>query len=432
MSEERLRIRLQLYPHDQAAHKDLIELLEKKYAFRSLVTEEAAWLKDNPGDYWALTELVSYAKNALHDPEYAIAQQRSFLARTSRTDDDQQYDLTSSMLAADLDSRGRSNEALGISNTLVKLNPDDAGLWADRSRPLIKLGRLGEAIECLRHSLALDPSLESVHEDLADALAKAGDLPGAESEYRASLSVYQAKYKKGETTNSADSLVKGLVAIEAKNHSEHSLAQTHLKLARLFMTSKKWDAAVSETAAALEADNNGLGALYLRAEIYDTSGRHKQADECRTEAQKAITKLAKDSKSTGLDKTFDMRLLFLTETPEDSKFASESFPAEVLSILEPRMMSLSPEERIALAYAYLELGREGDATEQWAQGVAAGPFLDNAVAHAGFGQRLLRLGFPMDALPHLKRAYELDPQNTTYRIDYETTKQAVAVKSHNQ
>jgi tetratricopeptide (TPR) repeat protein len=72
-----------------------------------------------------------------------------------------------------------------------------------------------------------------------------------------------------------------------------------------------------------------------------------------------------------------------------------------------------------LANAYLDLNKFGEATKQWDKALIADPTLDNAIAHANFGQRLLVSGRSSEALPHLKRAYELDPQNMTYRIDYE-------------
>jgi tetratricopeptide (TPR) repeat protein len=424
--EDHLRIRLQVRPHDSLAHKQLVELLRKKDAFRALVAEDATWIKNNPGEYVDLTELVSYAKTALHDPEFAIAQQRSFLAGTRRDDDEWDYDGAMDMLASDLNKRGRAQEALQIFDDLVRLNPQEAGFWADRSDALLNLGKAKEAIESLRHSLDLDSSLETIHEALAEALMKAHDLSGAEAEYRAAISVYQAQYKTGEPTNSLNSLVKGLVKIEAANHAEHSLAQMHLRLARVLVLQKKWDGAVTETQAALDADETGFGAYYLRAQIYDTEGDHKRADESRQSAHTAIQKLVKGSSHSAEEIDLDPRLLFLSEGAVDAESGAMTFPSEILSILEPRLAKLSPMERIMIAEAYLELGRVQDATRQWEKAISNDPKLDNAVAHADLGKRLSKVGSLRDALPHLQRAYELDPQNATYRMDYEATKQALA------
>lgn len=425
-TEQTLRIRLELNPRDASAHKQLIEILRKKNAFRALVIEEATWIKNGPGDHLALTELVSYAKVALHDPEFAIEQQRSFLARASRDADDFQYDVTRARLADDLNKRGRPQEALSILDELVLLNPKDAGLWADRSAPLLSLGRITEATQSLRHSVEIDSSSESSHQALGDALAKGGDLSGAETEYRAAVSVYQAKYKKGETASSFDSLVKGLVDIEAAHHAEHSLAQTHLKLARVLMLQKKWEAAVAETQAALDADETAGGAFYLRAQIYEAAGDHRPAEEARQAARAAIEKLAQGSPRSATHISVDPRLLFLTEGIFDPESGAMAFSSEVLSILEPRIAALSPMERIMLAYAYLDLGRVSDAVQQWEMGVSRDLKLDNPVAHAEFGERLWKAGAVADALPHLRRGYELDPQNMTYRMNYELVRKAAA------
>jgi Flp pilus assembly protein TadD len=285
-------------------------MLEKRGAFRAAVTEQANWLRNNPTDAFSLIELTSYAKTALHDPEYAIAQERWVLDHLKRADDDEQYDRDMDALSADLDKRGRSQEALKMMDELVRLNPDDATLWADRSMPLLHLGRTREAVQSLRKSLELDPSFETIHEALADALVQSGELSAAETEYRAAVSTYNAKYKKGETTNSLDSLVKGLVNVEAAHHAEHSLAQTHLKLARVLMDQKKWGEAVSETQAALDADTNELSAHYLRAQIYDAQGDHESATKSRQAATAAITQLAKSDKG-GSEIDIDPRVVFL-------------------------------------------------------------------------------------------------------------------------
>jgi len=61
---------------DAVAHKQLIDLLRKKNAFRAIVTDDARWLSNNRTDFLAVIELVSFADVALNDPEFAIAQLR--------------------------------------------------------------------------------------------------------------------------------------------------------------------------------------------------------------------------------------------------------------------------------------------------------------------------------------------------------------------
>lgn len=421
-SEQTLRIRLEVNPHDADAHKQLIEILRKKWLPRALVIEDATWIKNNPGDYWALTELVTYAKTSLNDPEFAIEEERAFLSRAKREEDDLDYDRAMDQLATDLDQRGKSEESLKICDELVRLNSEDAGLWGDRSYPLISLGRVDEAIQSLRRSLEIDPASEMAHEILGDALVTAGDLKGAETEYRAALSVYQAKYKKGETTSSFDDLIKSLVKSEAQGHAETLLADLHLRLARALMLENDYASAIAETQAALEANDTEFVALYLCAEIYDARGDHESARKMRDTASSGIQRQATSEFSKVPEKDrpqVDPRVIFLTDTLWNGESGYPALPSEIVSILEPRADSLSAYERFTLATAYFALKRVPEAKSQWEKAIAMESKLDTAKSNANLGRELLKAGRFSDALPHFRRAYELDPQNMTYRTDYE-------------
>lgn len=417
-----LRIRLQLHPHDAAAHKQLIDLLEKKYAFRAIVTEDATWVRNNPNDWFALIQLVSYSKTALNDPEFAIAQLRSYLANVSRKDDPEHYDDVTDQLAGELQARGRPEEALPLFADLVRLNPNEAGFWADYASVLSDLGRKGEAVQAWHRSIELNPSM--FHEGLADTFLKFGDLNGAESEYRASLSIYQAQYKTGEPTDSFHSMIKGMVKIEAEHHAEHALAETRLKLARVLFLSTKYDEAIAQTQAVLDGDENAFAAFYLRAQVYDTKGDHDLANKTRDFAASAIQKLVASERSKGrAAPEIDPRVLFLNDALWNKQSGYPAFPSDIVSILEPRVTKLSAFERVMLATAYFGLGRASEAKQQWEQAIAADPKIDTALSHANVGRELMRAGALSDALPHLQRAYELDPQNVTFRMDYETASQ---------
>ena len=291
-TEDTLRMRLQFHPHDADAHKELIKLLDEKYAFRAIVAEDTTWLSNNRSDSWALTEIVSYSETALHDPEYAIAQLRLQLAAVPRKDDPEDFDDWSDQLAAKLQKRGRPEEALPLLSELVRLNPNEAGFWADYGDLLSALGQNADAIKAFRRSIELNPSMESFHEGFAEALVKSGDLNGAESEYRAALSIYDAQYKKGEPTDSYHSFISGMVKIEAAHGEEHALAETRMKLAHILLLDKKYDEALVQAKAALDADHNEFAAFYLQAEIYDAKGEHDQANKMRANAATTVQKEA--------------------------------------------------------------------------------------------------------------------------------------------
>jgi tetratricopeptide (TPR) repeat protein len=87
------------------------------------------------------------------------------------------------------------------------------------------------------------------------------------------------------------------------------------------------------------------------------------------------------------------------------------------------IFSWSALERIALASAYFALGRVRDAKEQWEKSFSSDTKLDTAVSHARLGEQLVKASALTDALAHFQRAYELDPQNTTFRMEYEAVRQ---------
>src|SRR5437899_2575835 len=151
------------------------------------------------------------------------------LSNVPRQDDAYDFDNWSDQLAAKLRKRGRAEEALPLFSELVRLNPNEAGFWADYGDELSDLNRNEEAAKAFRRAITLDPSMEAFHEAFAEALLKSGDLSGAESEYRASLSLYYAQYKTGEPTDSFHSLMQKMVKVEAKYGGEHALAETRLK-----------------------------------------------------------------------------------------------------------------------------------------------------------------------------------------------------------
>lgn len=426
--EDRLRMHLQAYPHDANAHKKLIKLLNKKYAFRAIVAEDTAWLSNNRSDWWVLSEIVAYSESALHDPEYGIEQLRAQLSAMPRKDDPEDFDDWSDRLAGELQKRGRPEEALPLFSELVRLNPNEAGFWADYGDALSALGQNAAAAKAFRRSIELNPSMEAFHQGFAEALLKAGDLSGAESEYRAALSIYDAQYKNGGPTDSYNSFISSMVKIEAAHGAEHALAETRMKLAHILLLDKKYDDAFVQAKAALDADHNEFAAFYLQAEICDAKGDHAQADRIRKNAAAAIQQAAA-SEAAGKKEPNDgdPRVLFLSDTLWNEQSGHPAFPSEIISILEPRMATLSGFERVELASAYFALGRVVSGKQQWEKAIASGPEFDNAVNHSNLGEELLRSGALDDAFPHLRRAYELDPQNVTFRMEYDAARQRLGL-----
>ncbi len=425
-AEEQLRIRLEVRPHDKQAHQQLVNLLLKKGAFRSAVLEDASWIEKNPSDCnFELADLVGYSKIALNDPEFAIQHLRSYLASASRADDPDTYDNTEDQLAVLLDDRGRPEEALPLLNELVRLNPEEAGFWLDYGVALSDAGHQSEAVQAIQRSIELNPSQEATHEWLAKVFLKMDNLEGAETEYRAVLSIYDAQAK--EPTDSMHALMNKLTKSRAERHEESWLAKTRLSLAHVLLLANKFDDAIAQTRAALDADHNGLSAFYLRAEIEDAKGDHEAARETREMAAAVIRKeAAEEFSKSGKKLDIDPRVLFLSDPLWNGESGGPAFPSEIATILEPRDATSSMAERVMLAEAYFALNRIGDGKQEWERAIREYPAGDNAIGHHNLGEMLLKGDAPREALPHLRRAYELDAQNVTYRMDYQGTEEIVA------
>jgi len=478
--EDKVRIQLQRDPHNADAHKELVELLRKQNkSSRAIVVEDTNWLKNNRRDRSAssaLDEIFYLANDQLDDPEYAIAQFRLQMSAVPRHDDTREYDGWSYLLASDLEQRGRPQEALPLRSELAR-HVNNAAWWADYGHVLSMLGKREEAAKAFRRAIAfpsdgiwrIDPP-KSFHEGFAEALLRTGDLRGAESEYRASLSWLRlASGTDGnEPTDSRLSnprdlrrassqglaVILGLVKGELPYGDEALFAELRMKLAHVLLLEKKYDDALLEAKAALVADRYDFSALYLQAEIHDAKGDLGQADKIRAAAATAIqNELTKEltndpafarrrvrnlqllEKEHRMD--MDPRFLFLNDPlwngrdsgPRDGPAASgyPAFPSEIISILEPRIHSLTASEQVELAIAYFAIGRTFGAKEQWERAMASDSRADIAVGQHNLGEELVNGHAFADALPHLRRACELDPKNTTFRMDYDTIRQPAGV-----
>jgi tetratricopeptide (TPR) repeat protein len=416
--EQRLRIQLQFAPHDRAAYEQLHKLLSNRYAFRAQTQLAAQWLQGNPDDYPALVDLTSAATAALNDPELAIAAQRAYLKNVQRNPEDTTYDFVMSSLASELTKRGRAEEALRLSDQLLEWTPDDAGLWADRAAIQYRLGRANDAIASLRNSLKLDSGDENVHEKLGDLLFLGGKVDDAVSEYRAAISAYAAKYKTGEASDSSSGLLGSLIKVEQKFQGEHSLAQMHLKLARALIQVGKPDEAIPETHDALAVDKNAFAALYLRARAYEAAGDTANAQKTRAAVLTAITSGVSKEEIKRSKEFGDPRVAILLRGENTSEFAPLDFASELIGLLDNRTEPLTSLEKLALAQALVDAGATEKGRLLW-ESVLAEKSFASAQAHSAIARALLQAGDREHALPHLRRSYELDPLNTTYRIDYD-------------
>jgi tetratricopeptide (TPR) repeat protein len=116
------------------------------------------------------------------------------------------------------------------------------------------------------------------------------------------------------------------------------------------------------------------------------------------------------------------------EMTAETDYAPITFAQQVIAFLEPRVSSLAPLERAVLADAYFAAGRTDRYKQIWQQLFATSEF-DTAKAHGNFAANLLKKNDAAAAIPHFRRAYELDPENLTYRRRYDQARNKAATQA---
>jgi tetratricopeptide (TPR) repeat protein len=417
--EMQLRMRLNWNPHDKEAHKQLDTILDKKYAFRSRMEENGNWLRNNPNDYIAETTMWALA-TTIQDPEYAISIDHFVLANADRSEDPDSYDSVSDQLAFLLVDRGRYAEALALLRRSTELSPTDAGVWANLADAQKKAGQYAAAIPSYRKSLDLDNNQESTHEGLADVLMQTGDIQGCETEMTATIAIYNAQYHGSEgPTDSFHQMIKGLVNV-SKN--DPVLAKLHMKLARAFLADKDFDRALAEVDAAAKIDPDSPYG-YFRAEIYDAEREPAKASAARNQTSSAIIAEAKKMKQDPFMDAFTFpQEIFMMAPDEDDGFDA---PHEIIVLLEPLVSTgkLKPGDQLTLGMAYCSKGRVNECRQQVETGLRLDAKLNTSRTQYALAQALQKNHDMAGAQLHFQKAYELEPLNTTYRADYEATRQ---------
>jgi len=215
-------------------------------------------------------------------------------------------------------------------------------------------------------------------------------------------------------------MIGALIKVEQNFHSEHSLAQMHLKLARALIQVGKPDEAIPETRVALDVDKNAFMSLYIRAQAYEAADDTVNAQKTRDGVITAITAGVSKQELRTANKFGDPRVAILLKG-DSSDFSALDFSSEVIRLLADRSEPLTAIEKLALAQALIDTGATEQGRTLW-ESLFMDKSFDTAQAHAVIAAALLKAGDRAHALPHLRRAYELDPLNTTYRMDYDANR----------
>ena len=414
----KFRFRLDNDPHDKTAHEGLIKLLRAKNAFRAEIEEDGTWLKNNPSDWMTEIEMRSLAEAAVDDPEYAFGIDRFILAHTKREDDDHSYDFAEMRYAFGLLGRTHIEEALDLLRKETVESPDDPAVWQNLGDAQVRANQPGQAIPAYKRSIALGPTQEAPHEGLAKAYFRLKQYSEAETEFKAAISLYNAQYHSGEPTDSFHAMMKKM---QEATHQEPSLAKLYCQLAQVYVGVKEYAKAISELDSAEQANSdNKINYEYLRAHIYEASGQLDRANALRSQASKEVRDLMKKApKDADMEAYLAYPESFFMSFEEDDLSSAQEIIA-CYSTLPPA--SLKAMDMLTLGMAYCTVGKADQCISYVESAFRVGGKLNRAENHHKLAEALLEAHDSRGALRHFQAAYELDPVNTTYRLDYEAAK----------
>jgi tetratricopeptide (TPR) repeat protein len=364
-------------------------MLEARRDYRSVVDERAAWLKDNPSDWVELAFLVAAAEVYLNDPEYAIAVLRTYLAQPGLT----KADLAGAHgdLGKLLVERRDYKEGIAHLKKAAEFMPEVFGDAV--SDGLIKASQFQEAATAAKNAVAANPSSASAHIRLGDVLGRIGNLAGQETEYRAAISLAPDE------------------------------ATARFRLAKMRISQGRWGEADAVLQDLLKRDSQELYARLLRAQLFERQGLSQRAATERKEvfdfAERERQRAGKRAKLEGEPSAAGL-VAVLAFVEGDWR--------EAIRILEPMLAGLSGAERRLLGEAYLRLGRLVEGIREIEGAFEQDAAVNTAKAHFLAAELFRDTAVPIRARMHYKKAYEMDPQNVTYRIEYERS--ASTERSH--
>jgi hypothetical protein len=97
---------------------------------------------------------------------------------------------------------------------------------------------------------------------------------------------------------------------------------------------------------------------------------------------------------------------------------------EVITLLEPQIATgrLKPMDLMLLGVSYCSVDRISDCKRQSQAVMSSSKKLDTGKNHHLLGESLKKSGDATGAAEEFEQAYQREPQNTTYRMDYEAAR----------
>jgi tetratricopeptide (TPR) repeat protein len=208
-----------------------------------------------------------------------------------------------------------------------------------------------------------------------------------------------------------------LKSVQEATKREPGLSELHRKLAMVYRAEGKFDKAITELNAAIKVTDDEYGDYFLEASVYETAGQSGKATAARQQAHSAIAaEMKKEAiKDPIIDEFSNPDVLFVFDGDDEVRSAPG-----VIALLEPQSTvgKIKPMERLMLGKAYCAVGRISDCKREEEEAFHLESKLINGTSEHALGLALLGKD-NTGAIDHFQRAYELDPQNVTYRMDYE-------------
>jgi tetratricopeptide (TPR) repeat protein len=239
---------------------------------------------------------------------------------------------------------GRPADAVVPLREAVRWLPGNAAVLHDLGLACLECGRVGDAIEALRGSIAIDPAFQDAHLRLAMALEAAGSIEGALAAYQRATALQPLPEATYRAANLLDNLGHAQQAIELFRRAAASGSGTTLgriSMARALLAENRDPEAEKVLRRVLEGERDNAVALDLLANTLADAGRFSDA---RRYFLRAI------EKAPGLAGSYYDVVRCGRIGPQDAELV-----ARMRSVLESQ--SLEPAQRVRV---HLALGKAAD------------------------------------------------------------------------
>jgi tetratricopeptide (TPR) repeat protein len=300
-------------------------------------------------------------------------------------------------------------------------------VWENLADAFVRSKRAEDSLAPYMRSIALDTTQYGAHEGLAKAYRSLKRHTDSETEYRAAISLYNTQYHTGEPTDSFQLMMKKM---QEATHQERSLSGLYRGLAKVYEDEKNYSGAIIEIGNAERATpDDRISYEYQTARLYELSGQPDKAKSIRAQAGNDVrSELNKEPKDNAINEYLAHPEVLMFSVNDDADSEDALYAAqETIAYYAPfQPTSLKAMDMLILGMAYCSVGTAIECRSDVESAFRLGPKLDRAPAHHKLAESLSALHNSPGAMKHFQHAYELDPMNVTYRMDFEAAKERTA------